>query len=287
MLIDKKLTIFLIIQTIDYKVYRVEKKEHLIDKQNKELDQSLKYASYIQKALLPSDSDLKKLFPEHFLFYLPRDIVSGDFYWVSKKMNFLYIALADCTGHGVPGAFLSILGISFLNQIVDRDVSVSASGVLNRLREYVMKALNQTGMESEQKDGIDMAMCRIDTKTNQLQFAGAFNSIYVVKNHNRMVEIPGDKMPIGIAAEEETSFQNHEVELNDDDMVYLFSDGYVDQFGGSEGKKYKYRPFRNLLLDICKQPMEKQKRALMENINTWKGDLPQLDDISIFGFRYH
>ncbi len=265
----------------------MKKKEHNFDRQIKELGQSLKYASYIQKALLPDEPDLKKLFPEHFLFYLPRDLVSGDFYWASKKKNILYIALADCTGHGVPGAFLSIMGISFLNQIVDRDESVSASGVLNRLREFVMKALNQTGMESEQKDGIDMALCRIDTNTGQLQFAGAFNPIYLIKNSNRLVEIPGDKMPIGIAAEEETSFKNHEVELKGGDMVYLFSDGYVDQFGGSEGKKYKYRPFRYLLLNICKLSMEEQKKALLENINTWKGDLPQLDDISIFGFRYH
>jgi serine phosphatase RsbU (regulator of sigma subunit) len=257
------------------------------DKQNKELGQSLKYASYIQKALLTSKTDLKKYFPEHFLFYLPRDLVSGDFYWASRKKKILYMALADCTGHGVPGAFLSILGISFLNQIVGQDETASASGVLNKLREFVMKALNQTGMESEQKDGIDMALCRIDTNTNKLQFAGAFNPIYIIKNSNQLIEIPGDKMPIGIAAEEEASFQNHEVTLTDGDTVYLFTDGYVDQFGGSDGKKFKYRPFRNLLLNICKLSMEDQKRSLLENINTWKGDLPQLDDISIFGFRYH
>ncbi len=267
-------------------MYDVEDVKHKFEKQKKELTQSLKYASYIQKALLPDKSELEKLFPEHFLLYIPKDIVSGDFYWVSKKKHYLFVALADCTGHGVPGAFLSILGISFLNQIVDRDETVIPSGVLNKLREYVMKSLKQTGEDNEQKDGIDMSFCKIDTSSGLLQYAGAFNPIYIIKNSHRLVEIPGDKMPIGIAAEEETSFRNHEVKLQEGDMVYLFSDGYVDQFGGSEGKKYKYRPFRNLLLNVCKLSMDKQKIALIDNIHAWKGDLSQLDDMSIFGFRF-
>jgi len=265
----------------------VEDVKFKFEKQKKELAQSLKYASYIQQALFPDQTVLKRLFSEHFLLYLPRDVVSGDFYWVSKKKHTIYLALADCTGHGVPGAFLSILGLSFLHQIVDKDENTTASGVLNTLREYVMKSLNQTGLESEQKDGIDMAFCKLDTEKSILQFSGAFNSIYIIKNPNRLVEIPGDKMPIGIAAAEETSFRNHEVKLDKGDMVYLFTDGYVDQFGGTEGKKFKYRPFRNFLLNICKSSMDEQKKALSDNINAWRGNLPQLDDISIFGFRYH
>ena len=272
---------------VELKVYDVEDVKQKFEKQKRELTQSLKYASYIQKALLPNESVIKRHLAEYFLLYVPKDIVSGDFYWISRKNQNIFIAVADCTGHGVPGAFLSILGISFINQIVDRDENVSAAGVLNSLREYIMKSLHQTGEESEQKDGIDMAFCKINMKTGKLQFAGAFNPIYVIKNVNRLVEIPGDKMPIGIAAEEENSFRNHEVKLEEGDLVYLFSDGYVDQFGGPEGKKFKYRPFRNLLLNICKLSMEKQKQALLDNINTWKGDLPQLDDISVLGFKYH
>jgi serine phosphatase RsbU (regulator of sigma subunit) len=186
----------------------------------------------------------------------------------------------------VPGAFLSILGIAFLNQIVDRNEKIEAADVLNHLREYVMKALQQTGEEHEQKDGIDMALCMIDQPHNQLQFAGAFHPMYVIKNSNRLIEIPGDKMPIGIAAETEIAFKNHIIDLEEGDMVYLFSDGFVDQFGGPEGKKFKYRPFRNLLLSISNFPVQEQKNRLFSALKDWRGDTPQLDDITIFGFRY-
>ncbi len=255
-------------------------------KQKKELTESLKYASYIQKALLPKNPVLKRNFPDHFLLFEPRDIVSGDFYWLLRRKDLLYFAIGDCTGHGVPGAFLSILGISFLNQIVDRNEKINPAEVLNYLREYIMKALQQTGDEHEQKDGIDMSLCVIDYMENQLQFAGAFNPLYIIKNTNRLIEVPGDKMPIGIAAETEIAFRNHLIDLSAGDLIYMFSDGFVDQFGGPEGKKYKYRPFRNLLLTICKLPMADQKAALIASLNEWKGDLPQLDDITVFGSRF-
>ncbi len=271
----------------EFKLHKLEDIKLLFEKQKKELTESLKYASYIQKALLPSDSVLKRYFPEHFLIYMPCSIVSGDFYWLSRKKNRLYFAMADCTGHGVPGAFLSILGISFLNQIVDRGDDINASMILDSLREFIMKALHQTGDIYEQKDGIDMAFCRIDLDANTLHYAGAFSPMYIIKNTNQLIEIPGDKMPIGVAAEEETSFSNHEIELNEGDMIYLFSDGYVDQFGGSGGKKFKYRSFRNILLSICSYPLELQKEKLIEKHFEWRGKLPQLDDISIFCFRYH
>ena len=270
----------------DIKLHNLEDIKLLFEKQKKELTESLKYASYIQKALLPADTVLKRYFPEHFLLYMPRDIVSGDFYWLSRKKNRLYFAIGDCTGHGVPGAFLSILGISFLNQIVDRGDDNNASVVLNSLREYIMKALHQTGDIYEQKDGIDMAFCRIDLETNKLHFAGAFIPLYIIKNSKQLIEIPGDKMPIGVAAEEETTFKNHEIELKEGDMVYLFSDGYVDQFGGSKDKKFKYKPFRKELLSICNFPVEHQKEKLLRKHLEWRGKNTQLDDISIFGFRY-
>jgi serine phosphatase RsbU (regulator of sigma subunit) len=259
---------------------------HIYQKHKKELTQSLKYASYIQKALLPNPQALERNFPDHFLLFEPRDIVSGDFYWQLRKKDLLYFAIGDCTGHGVPGAFLSILGISFLNQIVDRNEKITAADVLNHLREYIMKALQQTGEEHEQKDGIDMALCVIDHQKQQLQFAGAFNPLYVIKNSNRLIEVPGDKMPIGIAAEVEITFKNHIIELESGDIFYMFSDGFVDQFGGREGKKYKYRPFRNLLLNICNLPMAEQKAKLLSTLQEWKGTLPQLDDITIFGSRF-
>lgn len=271
----------------DIESYSKELIKKIFEKQKRELTESLKYASYIQKALLPTDQLIKRHFPDSFLLYMPRDIVSGDFYWLSRKKNLIYFAMADCTGHGVPGAFLSILGITFLNQVVDRNENQPASSVLNNLREYVMKALRQTGEISEQKDGIDMALCVVDSSRNTLQYAGAFNPMYIVKNTSQLIEIPGDKMPIGVAAEEETSFKNHEMDLNDKDMIYLFTDGYADQFGGQSGKKFKFRPFRNLLLSISSLPVDKQKEELINKHREWRGKMIQLDDISVFGFRYH
>jgi serine phosphatase RsbU (regulator of sigma subunit) len=257
-----------------------------IERQKKELTESIKYASYIQNALLTSQLELKKLLPEHFVIFIPRDIVSGDFYWITKRKSDLIVAVADCTGHGVPGAFMSILGITLLSEIVNRASYNSAGSILNQLRESVMRALNQRGTDEEQKDGIDMALCLINTETNMLEFAGAFNPIYVVKK-NRLIEMHGDNMPIGIAALEENSFTTHKYNLEEDDVVYLFSDGFADQFGGPEGKKFKYQPFRNLLLNISNLPMHIQKNELFKKFNEWKGNLPQLDDVLMFGFRYH
>jgi serine phosphatase RsbU (regulator of sigma subunit) len=268
------------------KVILTEDIELLLERQRKELHESLKYASYIQKALLPNESAVKSYFPEHFLLFMPRDIVSGDFYWQQKKKNRLFFALADCTGHGVPGAFLSILGISFLNQIIERSKEPSAADILNTLREHTMKAMQQTGGAFEQKDGIDMSLFILEVEKGSLQFAGAFQPLYCIRKQNQLIEVPGDKMPIGVAAEEEVSFKNHILELSKGDTVYLFTDGYVDQFGGNSGKKFKYRPFRNLLLNICSYSMEVQKELLLKNFTDWKGNHPQLDDITLFGFRY-
>jgi len=265
----------------------VDDVKYIFEQQKKELNQSLRYASYIQEALLPSDISISKYLPEHFIIYLPRDIVSGDLYWISKKANLLYLAVADCTGHGVPGAFLSILGISLLNHIVDRNYCNSASSILNSLREYIMKSLNQTGDEKEQKDGMDMGLCIIDYESNKLHYAGAFNPLYIIKNGDKLIELFGDKMPIGIAADIELPFNNHLVDLEKGDMIYLFTDGFVDQFGGIGGKKYKYRPFRNFLLSINKMSMKMQKDLLNNEFENWKGNNTQLDDVLIFGFRYH
>jgi len=271
----------------DIESYNQDVIKEIFEKQKRELTESLRYASYIQKALLPTDQLLKRHFPDSFLLYIPRDIVSGDFYWLSRKKEKIYFALADCTGHGVPGAFLSILGITFLNQVVDRGDCEHASTVLNNLREHVMKALHQTGEISEQKDGIDMSLCIVDTSRHTLQFAGAFNPMYIIKNKTQLIEVPADKMPIGVSAEEEITFKNHEVVLSEGDLIYLFTDGYADQFGGKHGKKFKFRPFRNLLLNICKQEMETQKEELLLKHLEWRGNQIQLDDISVFGFRYH
>src|SRR4030042_3472703 len=255
-------------------------------RQKKKLTESIRYASYIQKALLPSPLLFKKLLPDHFVLFQPKDIVSGDFFWITRKKSDIIIAVAVCTGHGVPGAFMSILGITTLREVINRGSYSSAGSILNQLREGIMKALNQTGEEFEQKDGIDMALCLLNTESNEIEFAGAFNPIYVIQN-KRLIEINGDKMPIGVAAEEERPFTTHRFSLEADNVIYLFTDGFVDQFGGTKGKKFKYQPFRNLILKIHEMPMHKQKEEFQKAFEKWKGEHSQLDDLLIVGFSYH
>jgi serine phosphatase RsbU (regulator of sigma subunit) len=251
----------------------------------REMAESLKYASYIQQALFPSTAEISRLMPDHFLYFQPCTVVSGDFYFVSGINETIWMAVGDCTGHGVPGAFMSILGITFLNSIISRYNPIKASLVLNHMREHVMKALSQTGAQTEQKDGIDIALCAINSQKHTLEFAGAFNPIYLIRNKN-LFEFQGDKMPVGIGPEEEKPFTNHIVDLENGDMIYLFSDGFADQFGGQDGKKFKYRPFRELLIQISDMPASGQKNRLQETFNAWKSNLRQLDDVLVFGFRY-
>lgn len=256
-----------------------------VEKQRKELTDSIKYASYIQSALLPAPGLFQRLLKEYFIFFRPRDLVSGDFYWIGKHKNQVIIAAADCTGHGVPGAFMSILGISFLNEILGRAAFTNAAGILNQLRERVMKALHQTGEKDEQKDGMDISLCIVDFENAILEFAGANNPVYVVRNHS-LTEIRGDRMPIGINIVQEKSFTNHTLHLENNDMVYLITDGFPDQFGGKEEKKFKYKPFKQLLAGIGHKPPSEQKILLEKELKQWMKNLKQVDDILIIGFKY-
>jgi len=211
-------------------------REELLE-QRKELISSIKYASFIQEAILPDQAYLDKVLNESFTLYLPRDIVSGDFYYCAKIENFLIIAAGDCTGHGVPGALMSIMGASFLNDIISGRGPWKASRILNLLRERVMKALHQTGGDDENKDAMDMALCVFNEDSGELQYSGANNPLYHVRN-GILTEIKADKMPVGINAIDEESFTNHTIRLISDDMIYIFSDGYPDQFGGKYNKKF-------------------------------------------------
>ena len=254
-------------------------------KQQKELEDSIRYASYIQSAILPPIKMLFKEFPDSFLYFEPKNMVSGDFYWFMKKRDLFFIAVADCTGHGVPGAFMSILGMTFLNEIVNQDKVPRANNILNIMREKVMKALNQTGGNNDQKDGMDIALCIINTSTNELQYAGAYNPLYIIRN-KKLNEIKGDRMPIGIHAVEESPFNNHYFQLKANDQLYLFTDGYVDQFGGPEQKKFKYRRLKKLLVDISEKPMFKQYQILHDTFYDWKDEFDQIDDVLVLGFKY-
>ncbi len=262
----------------------VENRHESLLIQQKELEKSLKYARNIQRALLPSESQIKYLFPEFFLLYLPKDIVSGDFYWIHHDNEKIIVAVGDSTGHGVPGAFVSVLGISFLQLVFSKHKPKNPAIALNYLREYFMKSLDQTGEEGEQKDGIDMSICFIYKNSNIVQYAGAFNPMYIV-NSKEIVQVPGDNMPIGIGAEFENSFTLQEEEWQQGDMIYLFTDGFPDQFGGPKDKKFKYRPFRSILHKISSYNLDDQHKTLLEEHNHWKGDNIQLDDITILGIR--
>jgi serine phosphatase RsbU (regulator of sigma subunit) len=259
-------------------------RENLLD-QRRELMASLKYASFIQRAVLPDKKYMENLLKEFFIFHQPRDIVSGDFYYCSRKEDYIVVAAGDCTGHGVPGALMSIMGISFLNEILSIRGPIRSSRILNLLRERVMKALHQRGYELENKDAMDMALCVFHPRSGELQFSGANNPLYHIRN-KVLTEIKSDKMPVGIDAIEESSFTNHTLQLKPGDIVYLFSDGYPDQFGGTENKKFKYGPFRELLIRISDMEMEEQQKELDKVMAKWKGNEFQVDDILVLGLRF-
>jgi serine phosphatase RsbU (regulator of sigma subunit) len=246
---------------------------------------SLKYASFIQKAVLPDRRLLDNTLVSHFVLHKPRDIVSGDFFYCTRKDELVIAAAGDCTGHGVPGALMSIMGVSFLNEILSSRGPCIPSRILNLLRERVMNALHQRGEEMENKDAMDMALCVFNSRTLELQFAGANNPLYHVRD-KLLTEVKADKMPVGINAIEEESFTNHALKLKPGDMIYIFSDGYADQFGGPHNKKFKYGPLKELLLRISDWDMERQKKELNRIIEAWKGDAPQVDDILIFGIKF-
>lgn len=269
----------------------IEAQRDLANKQKKAITDSIKYAQRIQSALLPPESYIKRILPDHFILYKPRDIVSGDFYWMMTKDDKIIIAAADCTGHGVPGAFMSMLGIAFLNEILTKIIenkhvySLQANEILNQLRTYIIESLHQTGEQNESKDGIDMALCIIDPENHKLQYAGAHNPLYIIQN-NELKIIKGDRMPVGIHKHAQVSFKNHEVDINEDDLVYIFSDGYYDQIGGPKKRKYMSKHFQNLILENYNKPLLQQKEILDNTIEEWKGEgVNQIDDILVIGIK--
>jgi len=251
---------------------------------NLEITTSINYASRIQAALLPQKENLELNLPNHFILFLPRDVVSGDFYWASKIDGKIIFCAADCTGHGVPGAFMSMLGITFLDGIIHKQKILKADEILNRLKQDVMGALKQSGRKDEQKEGIDIALCIYDPAQKQLEFAGAYLPLYLIRK-GKLEEYPGDKIPISYVEEIPQSYQSRFIQIRKGDILYLFSDGYADQFGGPYGKKIKYIGLKQYLTEIHHHPMEKQKILLEKNFNTWKGNREQIDDVIIMGVK--
>lgn len=268
-------------QTLEQKVIERTRK---IESQNIEITSSIEYASRIQKALLPPEKEFNKKFQSYFIFSKPKDIVSGDFYWLSTKNNKVIVAVADCTGHGVPGAFMSLLGVSFLNEIVHNAVIIMANEILNQLREQVIKSLHQTGKDDEAKDGMEISLCLIDYEKHKIQFSGAHRPMYIIRD-NELIEFKGNSMPIGINYQEDQSFTSEEIHFDKGEIIYLFSDGYVDQIGGKGRKTYKSDRFKKLLLEIHKIPMKAQEAELIRSFEEWKGEIDQIDDILVLGIQ--
>jgi serine phosphatase RsbU (regulator of sigma subunit) len=262
--------------------------QEAIEKHQKEITDSIQYASRIQKAVLPNKDILRELLDDHFLFFKPRNIVSGDFYWTKRIGNKLIVAIADCTGHGVPGAFVSLLGISFLNEITLNEEDLKSNEILEKLRGKVKISLNQDNNTNERKDGMDIALAIIDLTTYETQFSGANNPLYIFRpdeeNKYNLIVLKGDRQPIGVYLKEK-SFTMQECKLKKNDVIYLFTDGYADQFGHEGREKFKYSRFKNLLQEISPLPMSEQEQIIADKHIEWKGTCFQLDDILILGIR--
>ena len=268
---------------------KIEAQRELLSKINQSLTDSIYYAKRIQESILPSEQKIKQVLPESFVYFRPKDLVSGDFYWVHEIGDKLFVAAVDCTGHGVPGAFMSIIAYDMLKGIINSDIEFCPAYILERLNKEVIATFKRnTDVGSNDtlgvNDGMDIALCMIDKKERKLSFAGAFNPLYLVRG-NEIFVYKGDRFPIGYQGEKKLSFSKHDIALEDNDIFYIFSDGYADQFGGEDGKKFKYRRFRHLLLNIHKLPAEDQKAILHQKIEEWMGEHEQVDDMIVMGMR--
>lgn len=254
-----------------------------IASQNNKITDSIQYAEKIQNALLPDTEALNKTFPEHFILHKPKDIVSGDFYFLKHIEDKTIFAVADCTGHGVPGAFMSILGISALNEILTNTANLQADHLLDQLRDYIKTALKQTGNVNDSHDGMDISLCIIDKEEGSLQFAGSYHSLYIIRD-GKLNVYKGDKTPISFHYKE-SEFTSKLIDIRPNDTFYLFTDGFIDQVGGDDKKKFLLSNFKNLLLETSGFPLNMQKNFIIAALENWQKDYEQIDDILVVGFK--
>ncbi|NND94449.1 MAG: SpoIIE family protein phosphatase [Flavobacteriales bacterium] len=278
---------------ITQRTKELEEKNRQINEQSKkvitlyqDLRDSIEYARRLQESILPTDELISKLLPESFVYYQPKDIVSGDFYWLTERENKIFIAAIDCTGHGVPGAFMSLIGHNSLNQAIETSDLNDPGEILTKLNIYATDALNRNSGNTTVRDGMDGALCMIDKDSNKIKFSGAMRPLYYFKE-GEMSKIRGDRVAIGGIETKDHRFTSHEIELSKGDTFYIFSDGYPDQFGGPEanGKKYKMARFVQQLKDFQANSMDEQLSMLRFNMMTWQGNHPQVDDILIIGVK--
>jgi serine phosphatase RsbU (regulator of sigma subunit) len=252
-----------------------------LELRNKEVKDSISYAERIQKAILPSQRMVEFVLPGSFVVYLPKDIVSGDFYWVEKKNNISFFAVADCTGHGVPGAMMSVICNNALNRVINEFHLTKPSEILDKLNILVEESFSKSGADI--RDGMDIALCALDYTSRTVEYAGANNSLYYVTAEG-MKEIKADRQPIG-RFESKVPFKNHTLHLASGDAIYLFSDGIADQFGGPQGKKFKYKRVLEILKNSAAKKQNEQKNAILDGFRSWKGNLEQVDDVCLMGVR--
>jgi serine phosphatase RsbU (regulator of sigma subunit) len=258
--------------------------KQIIEEKNKDITSSIQYAKYIQQAILPKKESINKCFSEALLLLLPKDVVSGDFYWFQKYGKYSILVLSDCTGHGVPGGFMSMMGVELLNQVLGDPTILEAGKALEEIDKRIRKNLNHAGSERQQNDGMDMAICIFDTEAKTLQYAGA-NSPLVVVRDGKLERIVPDKYGVGGAFEQNKKFTTHHLSILKNDLFYMYSDGFPDQFGGTKNKKFMRKRLLNLFLTNSHLPMHRQKEELLKEFYAWKGNLEQIDDVSIVGVR--
>ncbi len=274
-----------ILREKQYQALEIAKQKEDLTRKNKSITDSINYAKRIQEAMMPSEYLFNKLLTDAFILYKPKDIVSGDFYWITERKNKIFIAAVDCTGHGVPGAFMSIIGYDLLKTITKEREIENPAEILNQLNEGVADTFSKNVVDGDVKDGMDIAILVIDKNNRTIEYAGAINPLFIVRN-NRIIEVKGNRFSVGsMDYDEKVTFESHLMRLRDNDMLYMYSDGYSDQFGGPHGKKYKHQRFRHFLQTISSYSLKEQKKYLEDNLTKWRGDLEQVDDVLVIGIR--
>jgi serine phosphatase RsbU (regulator of sigma subunit)/HAMP domain-containing protein len=261
----------------------IEKQRQKLEELYKDVTDSIRYAKRLQDSILPPDSIIRRMLPQSFVLFKPKDIVSGDFYWFFEHQDKILFAAVDCTGHGVPGAFMSLVGANALNQAVKEHELIEPARILEDLNKLSSEALNKNA-DSSVRDGMDLALCAFHKNDNQLEFAGANNPLYVVRD-KKLIQVKPDKFAIGAFEPGTKNYTNHRVQLQRNDVVYIFSDGFADQFGGDRGKKFMYKQFKDLLVSISHLSMAEQRIALENAIESWRGSFEQIDDILVIGVK--